>query len=246
MIMNNEKTVFGKRVPACAKVKSVKRSQKYGVVAMTMDCLGNAVTFIRTDFLPELERVAWDDTEVLVGRGFNEEIPEIVTDSIKNVGGILLAQNFIMANPEGTKALPADGTVERKMSQQQAKNLASSLEIPGMEACLIYGAVYDTIGRWLIATESLTEEEWVHSPENKCEQKAILDRDCGGWTIRELFGNIFKTEWTQERYENNAVTREGIPFTDGEGNYPARKRYIYPDWMHHPDAVARAMWSFKK
>ena len=245
MIMKNEKTVFGMRVPACAKVKSVKRSQKLGIVAMTMNCCGNEVTFFRTDFLPELERVAWDDTEVLVGRGFHEEIPEFVKNSIKSAGGIFLARNFVMANPEGTRAMPSGGTAERRMSQQQANELASSLEIPGMEANLIYGAVYDAMGRWLIATESLTEDEWTQSPESKEAQKAILDRDCGGWTIRELFGNIFKTEWTLEKYETSAVTRVGIPFTDGEGNYPARKRYTYPDWMHHPDAVARAMWSFK-
>ena len=55
--------------------------------------------------------------------------------------------------------------------------------------------------------------------KSKEVQNAILDRDCGGWTIRELFGDIFKTEWTQEFYETSAVTREGIPFTDGEGNY---------------------------
>jgi hypothetical protein len=240
-----EKTVFGMRVPACAKVESVKHCRELGIVAMTMDCNGNAVTFFRTDFLPELERVAWDDTEVLVGRGFHEEIPENVTKSIKNAGGIFIARDFVMANPEGTKALPSDGHVERRMNHEYAKSLAASLEVPEMDAALIYGAVYDMMGRWLIATGSLTEEEWVNSPKSKEAQNAILDRDCGEWTIRELFGNIFKTEWTQEFYENSAVTREGTPFSDGEGNYPARKRYMYPTWMHHPDAVARAMWSFK-
>lgn len=245
MNMMNEKTVFGMRMPACAEVKSVKHCRELGVVAMTMNCNGNAVTFFRTDFLPALERVAWDDTEVLVGRGFHEEIPENVSKSIENAGGIFLARDFVMANPEGTKAIPAGGAVERRMNHDFAKELASSLEIPGMDAYLIYGAVYDKMGQWLLATGSLTEEEWVNSPKTKIEQNAILDRDCGGWTIRELFGNIFKAEWTQEMYENSAVTREGIPFTDGEGNYPARKRYTYPTWMHHPDAVARAMWSFK-
>lgn len=241
----NEKTVFGMRVPACAKLESVKRCQDLGIVAMTMNCNGNAVTFFRTDFLPELERVAWDDTEVLVGRGFHEEIPESVKESIKSAGGIFIARDFVTTNPEGTKAIPGGNHVERRMNHENAKALAASLEVPGMDASLIYGAVYDMMGRWLIATGSLTEEEWVHSPESKEAQNAILDRDCGGWTIRELFGNIFKTEWTQEFYEKNAVTREGIPFTDGEGNYPARKRYMYPTWMHHPDAVARVMWSFK-
>lgn len=242
----NEKTVFGMRMPACAEVKSVKHYRDQGVVAMTMNCNGVAVTFFRTDFLPELKRVAWDDTEVLEGRGFHEEIPENVKESIKSAGGIFLARDFVMANPEGTKAVPSGGTVERRMNHDYAKELASSLEIPGMDACLVYGAVYDMMGQWLLATGSLTEEEWVNSPESKVVQNAILDRDCGGWTIRELFGNIFKTEWTQEKYEESAVTREGVPFNDGEAIYPARKRYTYPTWMHHPDAVARVMWSFKK
>lgn len=240
-----EKTVFGMRVPACAKMESVKSCRDLGVVAMTMDCNGVAVTFFRTDFLPELKRVAWDDTEVLEGRGFHEEIPDNVLESIKNTGGIFIARDFVTANPEGTKAIPDGRTVERRMNYDYAKMLASSLDVPGMDAGLIYGAVYDMMGLWLIATGSLTEEEWVHSPESKTAQNAILDREYEGWTIRELFGNIFKTEWTQEKYEEAGVTREGIPFTDGEGNYPARKRYMYPTWLHHPDAVARVMWSFK-
>ncbi len=239
-----EKTVFGMRVPACAKLESVKSCREHGVVAMTMDCNGNAVTFFRTDFLPALKRVAWDDTEVLEGRGFHEEIPENVMESIKATGGIFIARDFVTANPEGTKAIPCGRTVERRMNYDYAKELATSLEVPGMNACLIYGAVYDMMGQWLIATGCLTEDEWVHSPESKIAQNAILDREYEGWTIRELFGNIFKTEWTQEKYEDSGVTREGIPFTDGEGNYPARKRYMYPTWMHHPDAVARVMWSF--
>ena len=245
MMKKNEKNVFEMRVPACAKIESVKSSRDLGIVAITMNCNGNAITFFRTDFLPELERVAWDENEVLVGGGFYEEIPEHVKESIKNTGGIFIARDFIMTNPEGTKAVPNGGSVERRMNQESAKELAASLEVPNMEASLIYGAVYDMLGRWLIATGSLTEAEWVNSPESKVAQNAILDRDCGEWTIRELFGDIFKTEWTQEFYENNPVTREGIPFTDGEGNYPARKRYMYPIWMHHPEAVARAMWSFK-
>ena len=244
MVKENEKTVFGMRVPACAKVESVKSCREHGVVAMTMECNGVAMTFFRTDFLPKLERVAWDDTEVLEGRGFHEEIPESILESIKTTGGIFVARDFLMANPEGTKAVPSGGSVERKMNYDYAKDLAASLEVPGMEACLIYGAVYDMMGRWLIATGSLTEDEWLKCPESKLAQNAILDRECEGWTIRELFGNIFKTEWTQEKYEEYGVTREGITFTDGEGNYPARKRYMYPAWMHHPDAVARVMWSF--
>ena len=39
----NEKTVFGMRVPACAKMESVKSCRELGVVAMTMDCNGVAV-----------------------------------------------------------------------------------------------------------------------------------------------------------------------------------------------------------
>ena len=246
MCQMKEKTVFGMRVPACAKVEGVKSYDGLGIVAMTMNCNGIAVTFFRTDFLPELERVAWDENEVLVGRGYHEEIPESVKESIKNAGGIFIARDFLKTNPAGTKAIPDGNHVERGMNHETAKTLAASLEVPEMEATLIYGAVYDMMGRWLIATGSLTEEEWVNSPESKEAQNAILDRELGEWSIRELFGDIFQTEWTQEFYESAAVTREGIPFSDGEGNYPARKRYMYPTWLHHPDAVARVMWSFKK
>lgn len=242
----NENTVFGMRVPACAKIESVKCCRDLGTVAMTMDCNGNAITFFRTDFLPELERVAWDENEVLIGRGFHEEIPKNVAESIKTSGGIFIARDFVMTGIDGTTAVPSGRPVERNMNQDCAKKLATSLEVPDMEATLIYGAVYDMLGKWLIATGSLTTDEWLNSPETEEAQKAILDRDCGGWTIRELFGNIFETEWTQEFYKENVITRGGIPFTDGEGYYPARKRYIYPTWMHHPNAVARAMWSFKK
>lgn len=246
MYNNDEKNVFEMHMPAGAEVKDVKKIRELGVVAITMNCNGIDVTFFRTDFLPELEMIAWDDTEVFSERGFHEEIPEFITNSITKTGGIFIARDFVTSNSDGTKTVPKGTEAERKMNQERAKEMAASMEISGMEACLIYGAVYDMMGRWLIATESLTEEEWLNTSDSKDVQNAILDRDCGGWTIRELFGDIFKTEWTQEMYQNFAVTREGLPFSDGEANYPARKRYTYPTWLHHPDAVARAMWSFKK
>lgn len=256
MSKETEKTVFGTRMPACAEVTDTKLSQEFGVVAMTMKCNGNAVTFFRTDFLGPLERVAWDDNEVFSEKGFHETIPNFITDSIANSGGIFIARNFVMTNRDDNKLMTDGGVIKRKMNYEQAATISNFFKIPEMEANLIYGAIYDAMGKWLIATGSLTEEEWLHSPESKEVQNAILDRKCGGiandsgktdgsWTIRELFGNIFETEWTNEKYSESAVAREGVPFSDGEANYPARKRYIYAVWMNHPDAVARVMWSFK-
>lgn len=247
--MKKEKTLFGLRVPECAEIKSVKKSRELGVVAMTMILNGNEVTFFRTDFLPEIKRIAWDENEKQeIGYGFYEEIPENLAKSIRITGGIFIARNFVMINPEKTKIVPK-GIVARGMNYEEAQKMAASLYVPKMEATLIYGAIYDTLGRWLIATGSLSKEEWVNSPESEEEQSAILDRICGDsdgeWTIRELFGDIFKTEWTKEKYNESVITREGIPFSDGEVIYSARKRYIYPKWLHHPVAAARTIWFFR-
>ena len=244
MSKNNEKIVHGLRLPACAEILDVKRWMGNEIIAVTLNCNGIAVTFFRFFFLPMPKMIAWDDTEVFGENAFHEEIPEDVWECIRNEEGIFISRDFISTLEE--KPVPRNLVAEHKLNQEYAKKQAASLEIPGMEANLIFGAVYDTMGKWLLETESLTEKEWLDGPRSKEEQDAILDRDCGGWTIRELFGNIYMTEWTQEMYQNVAVTREGLPFSDGEGLYPARKRYTYPTWLHHPGAMARTMWTFKK
>lgn len=243
---NNEIIVYGLRMPACAEIVDVKRWMGNEIIAVTMNCNDIAVTFFRTFFLPKLEMIAWDENEVFGEDAFHEEIPERVTSSIEKEQGIFVARDFIKTLDGEKKLVTRNLMAEHKLNQEYAKQLAASKEIPGMEANLIYGAVYDMMGKWLLATESLTEKEWLDGPRSKEEQDRILDRDCGGWTIRELFGNIFMTEWTQEMYRDDvAVTREGLPFSDGEGLYPARKRYTYPTWLHHPGAMARTMWTFK-
>lgn len=240
----DENRVFELRVPEGAVVKDVKFNPYWGFVAATMEVLGIAITFIRTDFIKEVRRITWDMSEVLSVSDYHEVLPSVVTKSIEKCKGIFISRDFAMVDPELGELVPNSGVVKRGMCFDEAQN--ALLEIPGMEASLLYGAVYDTIGRWLIATQSLSYDEWVNSPTTKKEQDAILDRECGNWTIRELFGDIFDTEWTMESYQQYAVAREGTPFSDGEALYPARKRYTYQTWMKHSKAAVRTMWSFKE
>lgn len=241
----SERIVFELHVPSCAKVKDVKLSPKLGFVAATMECEGFEVTFLRTDFL-EFKSEAWDDAEKFSADQYSEVIPEVVTESIKKCRGVYVSRDFCMTTPDGKYWTPCKGKVVRGMSYCQAEFWAEFGDIPEMEPSLIYGTIYDMIGKWLIATESLSEEEWDNSTESAEEQERILNRDCGGWTIKELLGDIFQFEWTKERFDQKwPVARLGIPHTDGEGNYPARKRYAYRPSMYHSETVARRMWYFK-
>ncbi|MBR3613957.1 MAG: hypothetical protein IKL55_02125 [Clostridia bacterium] len=241
----SERIVFELRVPSCAKVKDVKFIPKYNFVAATMEYEGRAITFLRTDFL-EFKPEAWDYAEKFSDTQYSEVIPEVVTESIKKCGGIYISRDFHQTTEDGKRWVTSGGKTRKGMSYVQAECLAALGEIPEMESSLIYGVVYDMIGKWLIATESLTEEEWAQSPESVEKQNEILNRDCGGWTIKELLGDIFQFEWTKERFEQKwPVARCGIPHDDGERKYPARKRYAYKPDMYHSETVARTMWYFK-
>lgn len=244
MNKKDEKNVFELHVPSCAVIQKMIYCPKHGFVAATMTCGGNQLTFFRTDFL-NLERVAWDCNEVLTGRGFHEDIPENVLESIKKNKGFFLSKNLLSVGSEG-KAFSIDGaTPAANMLYDEAEKFVQSMEVPELESDVPYGAIYDTLGRWLIETGALTEKEWMWSPDSKEEQKAILERDCGGWKLADLMDNIFTTEWTKEWFIESHITRDGVPFSDGEANYPARKRYIYSKEFKHPDAKTRAFLYFK-
>ncbi len=223
-----ENRVFELRVPACAVIKKIISTPKNGIVGVTMEYLGREITFFRTDFL-EFERVAWDDAEIFSDTWFHESVPEEVIESIRKNHGFFLTKDFLD---------------EMGGSYDEAVNTAEALRIPELKSTLPYGVVYDTLGKWLIETGFLTESEWLNSPQNIAEQKEILNRDCGGATLSQLLGNIFEMEWTNEKFADKVVAREGQPFSDGEGNYVARKRYIYSQDFRIPEARTRAFLYF--
>ena len=239
----NEKNVFELRIPTCAVLKKRISSPEYGLVAATMTYNGDQLTFFRTDFL-SLERVAWDQNEVLDRGDFHEEIPAEILESIRKNGGFFLSKNFLSKVSNG-KAVADGSNPTKHLLYGEAEQIAKSMETSELGSDIPYGAIYDTLGRWLIATKVLSEDEWTWSPESKTEQKWLLNRDCGGWNLAELLGDIFTTEWTKEKYLNQAITREGTPFSDGEANYPARKRYTYGCEYRHPNAKVRAFLYFK-
>lgn len=228
-----ENRVFELRVPACAVIEKIISSPKYGVVAATMKYLGREITFFRTDFL-KLERVAWDAAEIFSETWFHEEVPAEVLESVRKNHGFFLTKDF----------LEKSENEKRGSNYEEAVQLAESLEIPELNATLPYGVIYDTLGKWLIETEFLSEQEWLFCPLNKKEQEKLLKRDCCGANISELLGDIFKMEWTNEKFANKVVAREGQPFNDGESNYVARKRYIYSQDFRIPEAKARAFLYF--
>lgn len=240
----SEKNVFELRVPACAVIEKMIYSPKHGFVAATMNCDGNQLTFFRTDFLT-LERVAWDCNEVLTGRGFHEEISEGILEAITKNGGFFISRNLLSVSNDG-KAVSSGNEPASKMLYTEAEELSKSLNIPELESDIPFGAIYDTLGNWFIQTGAITEKEWIWSPESKEEQQMLMNRDCGGWNLADLIDDIFATEWTKESFlENSHITREGVPFSDGEANYPARKRYIYSEEFRHPKAKVRAFLYFK-
>ena len=245
--MNEELRTKTLRVPSCAKMLDVKFSPKHGFVAATFAANGYYVTFLRTEFLNEpFKPVAWDYAEKFIPGWYTEVIPEQVEKSIKECGGIYVSRDFVQTIPGENKQVPSGGETVRGMSYCHAEMYVKMAEIPEMEPLMLPGAVYDLIGRWLIETGSLSAEEWTNSPSSVEEQNRILDRDCGGWTIRELMGDIFQLEWTSESYDQMmAVARSGIPRTDGERDYPSRKRYAWERGMFHDKAVVRRLWCFE-
>lgn len=224
-----ENRVFELRVPACAVIKKIIFTPKHSIVAVIMEYLGREITFFRTDFL-ELKRVAWDSAEIFSETWFHEDVPEEVFESIRKNHGFFLTKEFLDENGG---------------SYNEAVELAEKLEIPDLESTLPYGVIYDTIGRWFIETGFLTKSEWLNSPQNEFAQKEILNRNCGGATLQQIIGNIFEMEWTNEKFADKVVAREGQPFTDGEGNYFARKRYMYSKEFKIPDVRTRAFLYFK-
>ncbi len=224
-----ENRVFELRVPACAVIKRLISCPKYSFVAVTMEYLGREITFFRTDFL-ELERVAWDSAEIFSDTWFHEEVPEEVFESIRRNRGFFLTKDFLG---------------EKGGNYNEAVELTEKLNVPELKSTLPYGVIYDTLGKWLIETGFLTKEEWLCSPADESAQKEILNRDCGGATLNQLVGNIFEMEWTNEKYADKVVAREGKPFSDGEGNYFARKRYIYNQDFRIPEVRARAFLYFE-
>lgn len=223
-----EKRVFELRVPACAVIKKIISSPKHGIVGAMLEYLGREITFFRTDFL-ELERVAWDVSEKFSDTWFHEDVPKEVIESVRKNHGFFLTKEYLD---------------EKGGSYNEAVELAENLNIPELRATLPYGVIYDTLGVWLMENGFLSESEWLCSPQEKSAQKEILNRDCGGATLGQLLGNIFEMEWTNEKFADKVVAREGQPFSDGEGNYFARKRYIYRQDFRIPEARTRAFLYF--
>ena len=239
-----EKIVSNLRVPSCAKIGKGIWCPKHGFVGATMTCEGNEITFFRTDFL-DIERVAWYFEEKFSENDYHESVRDEVLESIKQNGGFFLSKYYLTNMPDG-KVMSCEGEPITNVNYGDAKNLASNLDVPELKSDLMYGVIYDVLGKWLIDTGTLSKEEWINSPENETMQKALLRKDHGGWTLEELLGDIFKMEWTQEKYADKyVVVREGIPFTDGEGNYPSRMRITGTPEFKNSKAVIRALLYFK-
>ena len=209
-----ENVVSCLRLPANVNIEKLITCPQYGEVAAVLNWNGIPITFFRTDFL-QFERVAWYCAEKFGNTAYHEELPKEVTRSIAAKSGIFLSRNFI---------IPADVVYE------EARRTVETLSVPGLKSTLMYGVIYDVLGKWLLETGTLSKDEWLNSPKDKGSQQLILTRDCGGWTLEELLGDVFQLEWTQERYGNHyVVARAGQPATDGEANYPARMRYAYDE-----------------
>ena len=231
------------RVPSCATLGKGIWCSKHGLVAATMTCNGNEITYFRTDFL-DLDRVAWYFAEKFSKDDYHETVKKEVLESIKQHGGFFLTRHYLTSGPDG-KVMSCKGDPITNVNYGEAKNLVSNLDIPELKSDLMYGVIYDVLGKWLIETGTLTKEEWVSSPTDEAEQYALLTKDHGGWCLQELLGDIFKMEWTQEKYaDKSVVAREGVPFTDGEGNYPSRMRLSYRPQYKNTKAVIRAFLYF--
>ncbi len=241
MVKKNEKNVFELHVPSCAVVKKAIYTEQ-GFVAAALKCGENEITYFRTDFL-SLERVAWDCNEVL-DRGFHDDIPDEIIESIEKNKGFFISRNPLSINPKG-KVVSKEHLAIEGMSFARAEKIVRKFNISQMESSVPYGLIYDLIGKWLIQTKTLTEEEWLWSPTSEEEQKTIMNKDHGGWKLEDLITDIFSTEWTKEYFFDRNITRDGVPFSDGEANYPARKRYMYSKGFNHPDAKVRAFLYFK-
>lgn len=204
-------------LPADAKIEKIISCPEYGEVAAVLNWNGIPMTFFRTDFL-QFERVAWYCAEKFCNTGYNEELPEEVRKSLTANGGFFLSKNFIT---------PVD------VMYEEARRIIECLyDVQGLKSTLMYGVIYDVLGKWLLEMGTLSMDEWLNSPKDKEAQQLILTRDCGGWTIEELLGDLFQLEWTQEKFGSHyVVARAGEPATDGEANYPARMRYAYDESM---------------
>lgn len=219
-----ENIVSNLRVPSCAKDVKGIWCGKHGFVASTMTCEGTHITFLRTDFL-KFEREPWYCAERFSARDYHEEFPEEVMESIQKSGGFFITRDYLK-DVSGERVVPC----ERRSytSYYCAKDITSKLNVQELKSDLMYGVIYDVLGKWLMETRALTKEEWLNSPKDEKLQKEILMRDQGGWNLKELFGDIFKNEWTQELFsEEYAVLRSGTPCSDGEGEYPSRMRLPY-------------------
>lgn len=210
--MKKENVVSCLHLPASANVEKIISCPQYGEVAAVLDWNGMKLTFFRVDFL-DFERVAWYFAEQFCDTWYHEDVPESVKKSVAENGGFFVSSHFVT---------PAE------VEYEEAMRLTSGLELPELKSALMYGVIYDVLGKWLLATGTLTEAEWLNSPTDKISQKQILTRDCGGWSVQELLGDIFQKEWTQEQFNGHyVVARAGQPDTDGEGQYPSRMRYAY-------------------
>lgn len=239
-----ENVVSMRRIPDCANLEKVISCEKFGEIAATFTWNGNQITFFRADFL-EIKRVAWYFAEKFTPECYHEELPIEVLESIRKNGGFFVSKNFLSFSKEGSVVSRENGEPITDLNFEEAKLFAECLNVPDLRSDLMYGTIYDVIGNWLIETGTLTEEEWTNSPTEKELQQEILKRDCGGWNLEELLGNIFDNEWTQEMFKNYVVTREGVPFTDGEGEYPSRMRYSYQKEMRNHQAKIRAFMYFE-
>ncbi len=240
-----ENVVSKRRMPACAKLEKVISCEKYGEIAAIFTWNGNQITFFRADFL-EIKSVAWYFAEKFTEDCYHEELPYEVLESIRKNDGFFLSKNFLSFSKDGNVVSTEDGEPITHSNYDEAKLFAACLNVPELKSDLMYGVIYDVLGKWLIETGTLTKEEWINSPTTEEEQKQILERDCGGWNLEELLGNIFNMEWTQEYFSKDyVVAREGIPGTDGEGNYPSRMRYSYRKNMRNSKAKIRAFMYFE-
>lgn len=229
------------RVPKDAVVRKIIFTGKQGFSAVVMDWKGIPITYLRTDFLGKPERVDWKTGELPIP-AFYEEISEEILDSIQKNKGIFLSQNFLTTMGLNVSLIVKEA---RSLSYEEAFELSAEFSEEEVTATIQFGAVYDLVGKWLIATGILTEEQWLKGPKNPEEKKHLLERDHGGWCLEELLGDVFQSEWTREMCGNYHVARSGIPHDDGETMVvQARERYGYNPDFTAADVKCRVMFYF--
>lgn len=169
---------------------------------------------------------------------YHEELTSELLEQVASVikyGGFYFTRYNISRSTEGNPQSIANEYPWTKVKFDLAKGLASSLieENEIVKSHLVFGAEYDSILEWLIASKSKTIEEiennsteWGNYWNRDNALRILLKIGCvDAWeanNIYDLAGNV--DEWTQESLGNSRRTKRGGSCRDGGVNCPVSAR----------------------